>query len=172
MVNCGEPGCRHDSRVFRQSRFHTDVEANRFDYFPQGSYILGDSAYRGFSPAWLIYPFIDNGRLTVNQNIFNTRMSKVRVVVEHAFGILKGRFQRLLYQFSFFDIPFIVDTVVACCVLHNICISAGDDGEDFRVGDPDVGVPEPVNGEGEVGAEEGFGGLDARSRLFGEMFAL
>ena len=102
MVTSGQPGNRHDVRVFQECDFHIAVEENRFDFLPPGSYIIGDAGYQGINPAWMVHPFRDNGRLTANHGIFNTRLSKVRVVIEHAFGILKGRFRRLLHQIKSF----------------------------------------------------------------------
>ena len=47
-----------------------------------------------------------------------TRLSNARVVVEHAYGRLKGRWQCLLKRNNI--------SVATCCVLHNICESNGD----------------------------------------------
>ncbi len=44
--------------------------------------VLGDPAYPLLP--WLLKVFIDNGSLTSQQKLFNYRLSKARVVVEHA----------------------------------------------------------------------------------------
>lgn len=53
-------------------------------------------------------------------------MSAKRVVVEHALGLLKGRFRRLR-GFENHKIPFIVKCIIAACVFHNICIQYRDE---------------------------------------------
>lgn len=84
---------------------------------------MGDSAYPLFD--WLIPPYKDNGNLSALQKHFNFVHSSARVVIEHAFGLLKGRFRRL----KFFDndnITFIVKCVIAATVLHNLCSCEND----------------------------------------------
>jgi len=55
--------------------------------------ILGDSAY-GLTN-WLMRPFTDRENLTNEEVALNAAQSKERVVVENAFGRLKGRFRSL-----------------------------------------------------------------------------
>lgn len=55
----------------------------------------------------------------------------MRQVIERAFALLKGRFRRLKYlHMSCADlIPYVI---LACCVLHNICLEGcEDDVDDF-----------------------------------------
>ena len=52
---------------------------------------------------------------------FNKVHSQTRVVVETTFGALKGRWRRLLHEITL-DMEFIPDIVMACCILHNICV--------------------------------------------------
>ncbi|XP_077535431.1 uncharacterized protein LOC144147223 [Haemaphysalis longicornis] len=56
---------------------------------------------------------------------FNTAHSRQRVAIERAYGLLKARFQRLLYV-DVASIGFTVDIVLAACVLHNIAGRAAD----------------------------------------------
>lgn len=60
------------------------------------------------------------------------------MAVEKTFGILKRRFRRLKFFNEYQDIQFIVQIVIACCILHNICIDSFDDGMDLY--DEDNGV--------------------------------
>ncbi|TGZ56701.1 Nuclease harbi1, partial [Temnothorax longispinosus] len=60
------------------------------------------------------------------QKRFNDILSKVRQVIERAFALLKGRFRRLKYlDMNRTDmIPFVI---IACTVLHNICLEKLDE---------------------------------------------
>lgn len=127
-VYCGDPGSFHDARMLRRSDLFVAAEQNRERIFPNNSFLLGDKGYNGVAQTWLVCPFRDNGNLTVQEDEFNTKISKTRVVVERAFGILKGRF-RLLQMMPLRDIQFTIRVIVACCVLHNICFINGDNGE-------------------------------------------
>lgn len=50
----------------------------------------------------------------------------MRQVVERAFALLKGRFRRLKYlHMSIADL--IPSVILACCVLHNLCLEECDD---------------------------------------------
>ena len=85
--------------------------------------VLGDPAYPLLS--WLMKAFPDNGSLSCQQKAFNYRLSKARVVVEHAYGRLKGRWRCLLKRNDIVirDLPKLVAT---CCVLHNLCEIHGE----------------------------------------------
>ena len=64
--------------------------------------------------------FPNNGKLTRQQKTFNYRLSKARVVVEHCYGRLKGRWRCLLKRQDV-DVCDAPEIVAACCVLHNVC---------------------------------------------------
>uniref|UniRef100_A0A674K306 DDE Tnp4 domain-containing protein n=1 Tax=Terrapene triunguis TaxID=2587831 RepID=A0A674K306_9SAUR len=128
-INVGWPGRVHDARVFRNT--------NLFKWLQQGTYfpdqkitvgdvempivILGDPAYP-LMP-WLMKLY--TGSLDRSQELFNYRLSKCRMVVECAFGRLKGRWRSLLTRsdLSQTNIPIVI---AACCVLHNLCESKGE----------------------------------------------
>lgn len=56
---------------------------------------------------------------------FNKELSAARVKVECAFGLLKSRW-RILGKRLDSKIGFVNKIVIACAVLHNFCIHAGD----------------------------------------------
>ncbi|XP_071634449.1 uncharacterized protein [Temnothorax longispinosus] len=124
-VFAGYPGSVGDLRVFRNSPLYRDTEANVQNFFPNGEYIIGDKAYNPPLP-WCISPYKNIGHLTAIQISFNTILSKTRQTIERTFGLLKGRFRRLrhLSMVCYEEIP---DTILACCVLHNICLQQEDD---------------------------------------------
>ena len=92
--------------------------------------IVGDTAY--LNKTWLIRPFKDNGGITRDQRKFNREVSKARIVSEHAFGMTKGLLKRLDE-----DSDRIPDTIIACCVLRNICILRGDEFDIDDIDDDD-----------------------------------
>ena len=61
--------------------------------------------------------------------VFNRKLSSGRVKVECAFGVLKNRWRILMKRFDS-AISFAVCNAAACAVLHNICITSGDEWED------------------------------------------
>ena len=70
-------------------------------------------------------PYRDSGRLTATQKRYNYRQSRARMVVENAFGRLKGRWRVLLKRLDnrLDPVPHIIMT---CATLHNICETFGD----------------------------------------------
>ena len=128
----GWPGRVHDACVFANSSLYSRGQLNTL--FVPNSYasvggtdvplvLLGDPAYPLLP--WLMKAFVNNGRLTAQKKLFNYRLSKARVVVEHAYGRLKGRWRCLLKRLDV-DVNDVSEVVVACCVLHNICEVKGD----------------------------------------------
>ena len=81
--------------------------------------IVGDSAYS--IKQWLRCLFKDNGALSREWKKFNEELSKARIVSEHAYGLTKGRW-RVLQKRLDEDSDRIPDTIIACCILHRICI--------------------------------------------------
>ncbi|XP_074924345.1 uncharacterized protein LOC142047138 [Chelonoidis abingdonii] len=66
---------------------------------------------------WLMKPY--TGSLDSSQKLFNYRLSKCRMVIEYAYGCLKGRWHSLLTHsdLSETSIPIVV---AACCVFHGL----------------------------------------------------
>jgi hypothetical protein len=62
---------------------------------------------------------------------FNRRLSSVRISVEHAFGVLKGRFLSLRVMGPHDDVQEIYRVIEALMILHNICIEHNDHPEDI-----------------------------------------
>lgn len=122
-VCVGMPGSAHDARVLTNSSLNKAVIENGEETLFYNEYHLGDSAYP--LKNWLITPFKDYGDLTRRKKNFNYCLSKTRCCIENAFGLLKGRWRRLLY-IDVNAIQFASDIVMACCILHNFCLLNSD----------------------------------------------
>ena len=77
--------------------------------------ILGDSACP--LEEFIIKPYADCGDLIPQETRYNVASSKSRVVIENAFGRLKGRFQCLSRSLDT-SVQKTVSIVAACCALH------------------------------------------------------
>ncbi|XP_041461458.1 putative nuclease HARBI1 [Lytechinus variegatus] len=113
------PGSSHDSYIWETSNVLNDFRMGRM---PPG-WLLGDSGYP--TQPWLMTP-LTNPQSPAEQR-FNSSLTRTRVCVERAFGILKSRFRcldmtggSLCYEPSR-----VCKIILSCCVLHNICIDRG-----------------------------------------------
>jgi hypothetical protein len=120
FIDCyiGEVGSVHDSTMLKRSDFHQKLSNNELG-LSNDEHLLGDKAYP--LEINLLTPYKENGRLTQRHRNFNTRLSKSRVTIERAFGLLKGRFRRLRYL-DMRKLELIPVFIFACCILHNICV--------------------------------------------------
>lgn len=135
-------GPRLSSFVFRNSPVARFIELPE-EYFPNNSHIIGDAAY-GIHPH-VMMPFRNNGHLTDQQINFNYCLLSTRIAVEHAIESLKMHFRILLDCLPLTDTKKVPKFILACCVLHNICLLQNDEmpvGIQFRY-DEEVG---PVHG--------------------------
>lgn len=131
----GWPGRVHDARVFANSSLYQRGQSGSL--FPDWKeqigetdiplVLLGDPAYPLLP--WLMKAYPNNGHLTREQKRFNYHLSKARVVVEHCYGRLKGRWRCLLKRLDV-DIRNVPEVVAACCVLHNVCEIHGEEFSD------------------------------------------
>lgn len=119
----GHPGSVHDQRVFRLSKVANYI--NDDEKFPENSHILGDAAYEIHQH--LLTPYRDNGHLSEKQKRFNYRHSAARVTVERCIGLLKGQMKSLLHCLPMTRVDLMAEYIVACCVIHNICILREDE---------------------------------------------
>lgn len=130
-VCVGYPGSLHDARVLRQSELWEMLGDGQLlsqntvniSGHNVGHYLIGDPAYP--LQNWLIKPFSDTGRLTQQQQRYNSRLSSARAVVETTFGRLKGRWRCLLKR-NDCKLELTKKIVLTCCVLHNICEEHAD----------------------------------------------
>lgn len=165
-VCVGFPGSVHDARVLKQS-YLWDLLSNgelmgqtrmTISDCEVGHYLIGDPAYP--LQNWLLKPFSDTGRLTVEQQTYNYRISSARSVVETAFGRLKGRWRCLLKR-NDCKLQLCKKMALACCVLHNICEEHGDSYTEEQQ-DRHVNIQPPLQALPEHGSQEG---ADIRAAL-------
>ncbi|XP_066288575.1 uncharacterized protein [Branchiostoma lanceolatum] len=131
-INVGWAGSVHDARVLRNSTLFSMAEDG--DLFPNDTrdilgtpvplMLLGDPAYPLLP--WLMKGYPESGQLTRDKRHFNYRLSRARIVVECAFGRLKGRWRCLLKRLDV-DTSSVVNIVGAACILHNVCEMRGED---------------------------------------------
>ena len=128
--SCGFPGNSHDSIIFQSTEIWNKIQEK--DYLPLIAknvgdcelppVLLADSAFP-LKP-WLLKPY-SNAVLTPKQRNFNYRLSRARMVVESAYGMLKGRWRVLLRKCEC-STDQVKMVTLACMVLHNVCISQDD----------------------------------------------
>jgi len=84
----GNDGRDNDVAAFRNSTLNSAMENNLLNW-PDNSVIIGDDAFQLTNT--LLKPY-SKVNLTLQQKIFNYRLSRARIVSENAFGILAQRF--------------------------------------------------------------------------------
>ncbi|XP_044592619.1 putative nuclease HARBI1 isoform X1 [Cotesia glomerata] len=118
---CGQAGSVHDARVFRLSNLQNCCTP---EFFPDDTHLLGDKAY-SIQPCIMV-PYRNNGNFNQDSLRYNTIHSSARMMIERANALLKGRFRSLLDKLPFKRTDLIPYYVIACCILHNICIMRDD----------------------------------------------
>ena len=126
FIHCfsGFPGSVHDARVFKHSGVQNMCNEQ---FFFDDYHLLADSAYT--LQNHVITPYKNNGHLTDAQTNFNTKLSKTRIYVECSIGLLKMRWRRILDYCHINNTEMIPFYILACCILHNICLRRDEDFE-------------------------------------------
>ena len=126
FVDVGSQGRCSDAGVFSESHLNKALQLNAL-HLPPPAEIPGT---REKMPFWLLaddaFPLRDHilkpypqRNLSHDERIYNYRLSRGRMCIENAFGILCNRFRVLLNPICLS--PSKVDTIVlACCAMHNM----------------------------------------------------
>lgn len=109
-------------RVFRYCGLQ---ERCNEEYFPDDTHLLADSA--SSLQTRVMVPYRDNGHLGVEERYFNRILSAARMLIERAIGLLKMRWRILLDRQPMTKTILIPFYILACCILHNICIQRNDE---------------------------------------------
>ena len=144
-VFVGWPGKSHDPRIFEIPPLY--LECLQRTFFPRilsrymqnisiPTLILGVST----NPLeeFIMKRYADRGDLNPQEKRYNVALSKSRVVVENAFGRLKG-----IFQCSSTRLDTSVQktvSVTACCTSHNVCFKDWLQNSDTDVGE---NIPHP-----------------------------
>ena len=127
----GAPGSSHDARMLKSTRLYQEILNGgvipncmmQLDGFGEVPLVtIGDSAFPRHP--WLLKGYNEETK-DPKQRWFNKKFCSARVVTENCYGMLKGRF-RILYkktECKMFNLKYII---MACIMLHNLCISVND----------------------------------------------
>ena len=129
-VSTGYAGSIHDARVLRLSFLPRKVDDGEILQSPVRRIarqnvkplLVGDPAYK--LTTWCMKPYPETATITQSQIQidFNKSLSSARIVIEQAFGLLKGRWRCLLTKLDE-SVDKVPETITVCCILHNICSS-------------------------------------------------
>lgn len=122
-VYVGNVSSDHDIRAFRFSALQEYISDS--SKFPNNTHLIGDAVY-GLHEH-LMVPYPDDENLTKQQRNYNLCHSSGRIIVKRAFALLKGRWRSLLHVLAISRMDFTSDHILACCVLHNICLLKKDE---------------------------------------------
>ncbi|XP_001630047.3 protein ANTAGONIST OF LIKE HETEROCHROMATIN PROTEIN 1 [Nematostella vectensis] len=98
--------------------------------------IATDASYK--LRKWCICPYPDNNTLSPSQERFNSELGSAVHIAEDALARLRGRWNTLARSCLDENVEKIPETVLICCVLHNICVEQED---------PTVIIPHPAKYE-------------------------
>lgn len=117
------PGASHDSTIFHNSHLCAVFESGQMGQ----NIILGDAGYSLTN--YLLTPL--QNPVTSAEKLYNESHIRTRNCIERCFGIWKRRFPVLSIGIRV-NIELVQDIIVACAVLHNMCISNQDQVPDLE----------------------------------------
>ena len=178
-VHTGWPGGAHDAKLFRQSTFGRMLLDGSWPPSGMGGrvegvyvqpYCVADAAFPDCNGR-VVKPF--PGGMLQDGNRFrsnvNYKQSATRMAVEHANGMLKRRWRILLHPTEVRDMGDVVDIIMCCCVLHNICVDDRGDAAVEVFGDEEEGdaalmgtdvTPIPANEQSIAAADDMYAVLN------------
>jgi hypothetical protein len=117
----GWAGSMHDANLWARSDIGQFCEVGRLSPYA----LVGDAAYP--CRPWMLTPYKGHKDVLSREEYhWNYVQSSIRMCVERAFGMLKGRWRILLKRIDV-ALENVLDLVSTCLMLHNICIVFGDE---------------------------------------------
>lgn len=177
FVHTGFAGGAHDGRVFAQSQLGELMLAGLWP--PRSlSRLVEGVAVKPYVAVDAAFPDCDGGAIKPYpggmlqdgrpfKRAFNYKQSSTRMPSEHVNGMLKRRWRILLKGSEIWNIEDVVDIIVACCILHNMCVDAKDNNPHERWGDERPTDPDRMGHDVDVSEAE-----LASSGVFQAMHAL
>ena len=108
------------------------MKKNPASHFSVMQYLVGDSAFENDWFMVAAFKKLPNCNLERDQEQFNTKLSKLRIISEHCIGMLKGRFPwlrsiRLVVTEDVISLKRILQLIDATVILHNMLIEFGEE---------------------------------------------
>jgi len=147
-VSSGFPGKTHDAGALQQTPLWTE----HGEWFSKAGYcIYGDAAYP--LKDWLLTGF-RHRKKTDDEIKFNRQGSRARVIIECAFGKLKGQWRVLMRGLETQTHEDWNSCINTCCILHNLTITMG--GQGWKFGDSfHSGIPHRDAGDASFRTDPG-----------------
>jgi len=187
-VVTGWPGGAHDARIFRESCLGRAMFAGTYPPPSLACYIQGvrvrpysvvDAGFPNTGNGSTIKPY--PGGILCDEGFprhFNFKHSSTRMPVEHLNGVLKRRWRILSRGCEVWTMELMVDIIITCCILHNLCLDDNDVsiGEDWREeGDEEEQVPMNAGmdvNDNDAQEEEDQPGPEALASMHAAMLAI
>ncbi|XP_011147272.1 putative nuclease HARBI1 [Harpegnathos saltator] len=124
----GNIGSVCDERAFSLSPLQEYV--NDPDKFPNNTHLIGDTDYR--LHRYLLTPYFHKGLLTEHEKNYNSCHSASRMIIRKTLAHLKYRWKSLQQILAITQMDYVSCHILACCVLHNICLLKEDELEELK----------------------------------------
>ncbi|KAJ8951482.1 hypothetical protein NQ318_000176 [Aromia moschata] len=119
-----EGGLGQNATVLQKSELWKFMNKDSEAKFPDDTYIIGDKTYPCLLQ--LITPYEAIGNLSAEERQFNNLLSLKGNGIANAFNLLQERFRCLKGILDLKNTTWARKYIIACCVLHNICIMLDD----------------------------------------------
>ncbi|XP_054456751.1 putative nuclease HARBI1 [Anoplopoma fimbria] len=164
-VYIGNTGSVHDALVLRRSPMYKQAL-----YPPAGYMLLGDGGYPCLQrPVAIMTPYRQPVASQVEAR-YNRHHAKARNIIERTFGILKTRWRSIFLRALEIRPLFAPKVIGACCILHNMCVAAGDILEEEEEEEEEGPGPDDSEDVAEVVQRE-LSGNGVRGRLAAQLSA-
>lgn len=156
----GCAGSMERSTVFRQSSLALAIETKSCT-FPATHHLLGSASYP--VGAHMMVPYGHGKALNSRELAFNKKLKQALKTVRSAIALLKMRFRHLQFL-DMARVDLIPMVIVACCVMHNICIHKNDTIE-VSENDDETSEADFAYNESELAEKDVAAGIKKRDRI-------